>query len=577
MNDTPPPNLDAAPPREGPLQPGARPVAPALALLLPLLFVLYPVLSVYTVNRGEIGVGQAGRPLLVGAAGALAFTGLLWAFARGRDGRRAAVAVCVVLLALCTQDVAAELILAPLVRVLGVAPLPLVWCLLWVGLAAWLLRTRRDVANTWAAAWIVGGVLLLPTLPPVAQAVWTGLRSGQWGTRQDARAEADARQRTTEERQAPSRKTAALTGASRSNAPPSTAPDAPDLFVLVLDAYGRQDVLRTLYGLDNEPFLNALTAQGFSVARESRANYIQTVLALEAALNLKYLARSETHLLDRAVPNIQANAAAKTLRAHGYRILYVATGFPLSEAGYPDEVREPNPPLAAVFTPLERTLLLKTPFAPLMVNERVAFDRHRLKLEAALDAFAETATIPGPKFVLAHVLAPHPPFVFGPHGESVYPKAGIFNIGDATDFTRGSSPEEYRNGYAGQVRHLNTMVLKSLAALRSNATRPAVIVVLGDHGPRLQTDWRRLDRTNVRESFYNLLAVSAPPAYQATVTAATTGDTTPVSVFRRLFTDIYASPHPPIPDRSYYSTLRAPYRFTDVTAQVKGHVAEARP
>ena len=67
----------------------------------------------------------------------------------------------------------------------------------------------------------------------------------------------------------------------------ATAParNLPDVYYIILDAYGRADSLKTFYGYDNTPFLQALEQRGFYIARHSRANYDQTPLCLASALN----------------------------------------------------------------------------------------------------------------------------------------------------------------------------------------------------------------------------------------------------------------------------------------------------
>jgi hypothetical protein len=57
----------------------------------------------------------------------------------------------------------------------------------------------------------------------------------------------------------------------------------PDIYYIVLDAYGRQDVLADLYNLDNRPFLDYLEGKGFYVASESHSNYMQTVFSIPAS------------------------------------------------------------------------------------------------------------------------------------------------------------------------------------------------------------------------------------------------------------------------------------------------------
>ena len=47
----------------------------------------------------------------------------------------------------------------------------------------------------------------------------------------------------------------------------------PDIYFIVLDGYGRSDVLKEFYGYDNSDFLRGLKEKGFYVAQDSMANY----------------------------------------------------------------------------------------------------------------------------------------------------------------------------------------------------------------------------------------------------------------------------------------------------------------
>jgi len=63
----------------------------------------------------------------------------------------------------------------------------------------------------------------------------------------------------------------------------------PDIYLIILDAYGRQDFLREVYSLDNSEFIGYLKQKGFYVADSSTANYPQTLLSLSSLLNMSYL------------------------------------------------------------------------------------------------------------------------------------------------------------------------------------------------------------------------------------------------------------------------------------------------
>ena len=72
---------------------------------------------------------------------------------------------------------------------------------------------------------------------------------------------------------------------------------APDIYYIILDAYGREDVLMEMFNYDNTSFLRFLESKGFYVAECSQSNYAQTMLSLTSSLNFDYLdsLTSSTH------------------------------------------------------------------------------------------------------------------------------------------------------------------------------------------------------------------------------------------------------------------------------------------
>ncbi|MDP3721208.1 MAG: hypothetical protein Q8R09_02000, partial [Anaerolineaceae bacterium] len=72
--------------------------------------------------------------------------------------------------------------------------------------------------------------------------------------------------------------------------PQTTAPaDSPDVYYIILDAYTRSDLLKEVYGYDNNAFLQQLREMGFYVAKCSKSNYSYTPSSMATALNMDYL------------------------------------------------------------------------------------------------------------------------------------------------------------------------------------------------------------------------------------------------------------------------------------------------
>ncbi len=62
----------------------------------------------------------------------------------------------------------------------------------------------------------------------------------------------------------------------------------PDIYYIILDGYGRSDVLQRYYDFDNAEFLEGLRHRGFYVADKSSTNYPYTAHSLSSSLNMRY-------------------------------------------------------------------------------------------------------------------------------------------------------------------------------------------------------------------------------------------------------------------------------------------------
>ena len=532
----------------------------------PLAFALARVIALYSVNEGDVGLKELIRPL----AGTLALGSLAFALAMllaRRDRERAALATSAFLMLFFAYGVfdtsvhqlqtAYNFVGAMITNGLPAGGKGEAWgaltFVLWaaavITAVSICLRVRRErLAGVTAAAWIAGFALTGPTL---------------W--RIGARAV---------------NKRSVVAAITVSPLTPLSVPSihaGPDLFVIVLDAYVRQDVLRQMYDFDNEPFLAGLEKRGFTVARHSRANYDQTPLALGAALNLDYLKPDDTKTsLDGMQPRIDRNRIAALLRERGYHFVSVPTGFDGTATPSADLIRadhaSESPWATASLTPFEEMLCAKTPFVLFPSGwKAIGFALHRQRILAAFKHLGEVAALPYPKFVFAHILAPHPPFVFGPDGARPPVGQSVFLLGDASDYL--PPWHVYKAGYVGQMRFVNQRILATLDDIQAKETRPYVVVLMGDHGSRSHTDWHSRAKTDVREVFSNLYAVRCPPgqgdaAAVATLRERLGGTVTPVTGLRLVMNAYFGGTLPDLPDRSLYSTADHPFDFYDVSGDL---------
>ena len=351
--------------------------------------------------------------------------------------------------------------------------------------------------------------------------------------------------------------------------------DLPNIYYIILDGYARQDVLRDLYAYDNSPFLDHLRGKGFFVAERARSNYCQTSLSLASSLNYSYLDKLAARVgydandrapLQRAIAN---SAVVRTLRAHGYHIVAFASGYADTELRNADRYIS----MAGRWMPdaFEQLLLNTTPI-PYWAYWLEALpnwaDLHRKRLLATLDALPEAAgEQEGPVFVFAHIVAPHPPFIFGPQGEEIEP-VGTIGLSDGDHLVKPGllEAEEYRRHYRDQLAFISRRVQGMVDALLANASRPTVILLQADHGPGSSLHWEDPAATDVRERLAILSAYYFPDGQSAELYE----DITPVNTFRVLLNHYLGTNYPLLEDRSYFSRWKHPYEFLDVTERVTG-------
>jgi hypothetical protein len=349
---------------------------------------------------------------------------------------------------------------------------------------------------------------------------------------------------------------------------PVQASRYPNVYYIILDSYARADVLRDLYHCDNSAFLNHLTQRGFSIARHATSNYALTKESLAAALNFRYVHDGAPGAgADAGSQGITANAIRRSrlirfLRARGYRVVTFASGTGVTDCMDADVRLEP----ASSLSEFQNALLNTTPLpvvlswaAPARLD---AFEIHRRRVRYAFDRIADTAKLRPPVFVFAHIVCPHPPFVFDRNGASVRGSGPLrWEDGDS----RAGRLDTYVTGYAEQVQFVSHQAQAAADALLARSRRPTVIVIQSDHGPASRTVWSHPERTDLRERFGILLACYLPGQRDAPIG----NDVSPVNVFRIVLNRYFGTRLPLLPNENYFPAGGRPGRFVRVTDQVR--------
>jgi len=499
--------------------------------LHPVWFALLPVLFLYAHNMAELHVGELLLPVLLATAAALLVWGALRALLR--DWTRAAVLASAFWLWFCSFGHVSQL--SERLGSEALLPLAIVYALLWPALVVLALGWRRPAPALSTALNVMA----------LALVAFQVVRIGSFELR----------------RAHPP--TVPPSPASTVRVTAAPAREAPNIYFLVLDGYAREDVLRDIYRYDNHDFLRSLEAQGFQVAHHARANYCQTELTLASSLNLDYvdpLARAmgpeatDRAPLERAIAD---NHTTRFLRNHGYRTVAFASGYGGTELRAADSYRRGQ----AGLSEFQSALLETTPLLPLLrARGLVRVDANHTRARQVLytlDHLAEAGRSPAPVFVFAHLIVPHPPFIFRADGSlKEYVRANQF-----TDGVRiWGSPRLYIRGYREQVEFISHRLPATIAAILAQAPRPTVILLLSDHGPGSTLDFGDLRTLNLTERFGILLAMRLPGK-----DVRLPDDFSPVNACRLVLREYFGADLPPLPSVSYASTFRHPYRLVRVT------------
>jgi hypothetical protein len=511
----------------------------------PALFAAFPLLALYVQNIGRIPIGQIYRPLGLALLGTLA----VWALSLllTRHTRKAAIAASAVVLVFFTYGHLLNLLPPPL-RGLA-AP----GCV--AGLAVLLfalLKTRRPLLDATAVLNLASVVLVAPSFWAIGASLWSASQSGRDLTEHSASASQPAGYR-------------AATALRPTLLSSTASTNLPDVYYIILDAYGRADRLKTFYGYDNTPFLRALEKRGFYIARHSGANYNHTPLCLASALSMNYLGDlahrlgPEERSMEPLRQRLDDNAVAACLRKFGFHYVNIWSGLEDTRVSTADLVLNGEPDIST----FEGQVLGFSAFdaAPGMQHRR--YNQHRKRLLGGLSNLDTVARLPYPKFVFAHILAPHPPFVFGAHGEAIDPK-GPLTFADGSWLLQQITRDQYRSGYIGQLEYVNRRVLEAVDTILRQSRRPPIIILQGDHGSRMNLDWDSQARTDLREPFSILNAYYVP----ARVRRDLYDTISPVNSFRIVLRDVFGADYRLLPDRSFYSTADRPYDVAEVTDRV---------
>lgn len=278
----------------------------------------------------------------------------------------------------------------------------------------------------------------------------------------------------------------------------------PDIYYIILDAYGRHD---NLGDFDNVDFVRELESRGFYIADRATSNYRFSIHSIPSSLNLSYL-----HDLGERTPAretdlreiTQRNALASILQGLGYAYVHLESGYTITDKSFLADVSVKFTPAGALVSEREssatsahssetssnnsffsgrflRELVQTTALHPIARNAILPGQHEPYDWWAAdralrmFEFVSEPIDIGRPKFVFAHIIKPHLPATFDQYGNRVIGKSEHSKFDDDHDPTVPSA-------YIGQLIYVNSLVLNMVDQIIMNAESDPIIVIAGDHG-----------------------------------------------------------------------------------------------
>ncbi|OGS21071.1 MAG: hypothetical protein A2252_04035 [Elusimicrobia bacterium RIFOXYA2_FULL_39_19] len=265
--------------------------------------------------------------------------------------------------------------------------------------------------------------------------------------------------------------------------------DLPDIYLIILDQYACLDEIKNVFGYDNSNFAQYLYSKNFYIAGKSKSMYKSTTLSLATSLNMGppgfINSKKESENMDMMVASslgmedyqekwlkklVRNNKVIKLLKSNGYKYINFGSWY----YGTSYNMRADRNFNCYGFR-------VRDEFMHLLIKQsilRVIFINKEYFRSGILYEFNELAKMPevtGPKFVFAHVISPHGPFVFDENGQKV-------KAGDLYSFNKAL--------YLGQYIFITKKVKQLVEDILSKSEKPPVIIIQSDHSSNSNLKYR---------------------------------------------------------------------------------------
>ncbi len=246
----------------------------------------------------------------------------------------------------------------------------------------------------------------------------------------------------------------------------------PDIYFIILDEFASTKQLKDYYHVETNDFERQLVGLGFYVATESRSRFASTHMSLASSFTMGEYENGEDSFIA-----IRKNPLVKRLSNDGYKYFHIGSWLSHSmSSSMADSVINPYLIRNELFTKMIAASIFR------LWNDLKSGDQsYVLNQFEALDIVRSQTS---PKFVFAHIICPHAPFIFGPHGEPI-------KKDDANNW-------ENKQFYVDQYFYIAEKTLDVITHILQYSKTPPIIIVQSDHGMRQDANHAR----NIFNAYY---------------------------------------------------------------------------
>lgn len=275
--------------------------------------------------------------------------------------------------------------------------------------------------------------------------------------------------------------------------PQAKVPDSekPDIYFLVFDGMPSTKAMQSYWNFNNAKLDSFLQEENFFISENSKSNYNLTVLSLSSTLNMDYtppidLSQNEVKMYFKASSSILNNSLTKILTKEGYQISqYQPVSFGNKDwdgSLFFKEMLYMNYFYKTLPGRLYRDLGWHfSSFKFKFINKfyESKFEKRNIIAEKDIEHLLNLVknscvkTNAKPKFVYAHFVLPHDPFIFDSTGKR-----------KETRLTIQLSEKEQVTAFIEQVKYVNKVIEQLVKHIKQNNKTNTIILLEGDHGYR---------------------------------------------------------------------------------------------